>query len=161
LIALRWKLCVQTVLLVSVVHLIGCFVSVCVCVCVCVVAVHIAECVSERLDPSSPALRRPLCRSKSCPSEPANGSCSIFIKPLSLKEPYPDRGKSHSPRSRSHALSILALVPLPALLSLSHPPLPPPSICPSPLHFLSVSLSFIHTHFHLHTLRHTLSHTHI
>ncbi|KAI4804459.1 hypothetical protein KUCAC02_026088, partial [Chaenocephalus aceratus] len=70
-------------------------------------------------------LRRPLCRFKSCPSEPANSSCSIFIKPLSLKEPYPEQAKSHSPRSRSHALSILALIPLlPALLSLSHPPLP-------------------------------------
>ena len=119
------------------------------------------------MDPSSSVLRRPLCRFKSCPSEPANSSCSIFIKPLSLKEPYPDHGKSHSSRSRSHALSILALIPLllPALLSLSrslsHPPLPLLSICPSPLHSLPLCHTHTHTHIHLHTLRHFLSLTHI
>lgn len=101
----------------------------------------------------------PLCRFKSCPSEPANSSCSIFIKPLSLKEPYPDHGKSHSSCSHSHALSILALIPLlPALLCLSHslssflsPPHPTPflpllSICPSPLHSLSFPLCLSHIH---------------
>lgn len=105
----------------------------------------------------------PLCRFKSCPSEPANSSCSIFIKPLSLKEPYPDHGKSHSSCSHSHALSILALIPLlPALLCLSHslssflsPPHPlftslvDLSLPPSLSLFPSLSLT--------HTLRHTLS----
>lgn len=128
----------------------------------------------------------PLCRFKSCPSEPANSSCSIFIKPLSLKEPYPDHGKSHSSCSHSHALSILALIPLlPALLCLSHslssflsPPHPTPflpllSICPSPLHSLSfpLCLSHIHsdtlflspTHIYINTrayTTHMLRHTH-
>uniref|UniRef100_A0A8K9Y1N1 Estrogen-related receptor beta n=3 Tax=Salmoninae TaxID=504568 RepID=A0A8K9Y1N1_ONCMY len=118
-----------------------------------------------------------LCRFKSCPSEPANSSCSIFIKPLSLKEPYPDHGKSHSSRSLSHALSILALIrrclrfsrslsltPLylsltPLYLSLSHSL----SLSSTPL-----SLSHIrtdtHNHTHIptetHTLLHTNSHTH-
>lgn len=129
---------------------------------VCVLYLCIAECASERLDPSSSVLRRPLCRFKSCPSEPANSSCSIFIKPLSLKEPYPDHGKSHSSRSRSHALSILALIPLlPALLSLSlsltllylsvYLSLPPS---------LSPSLSATHTHTHSLTYTQTLSLSH-
>ena len=168
---------------IFVVHVIGCFVCVrashvwCVCVCVCCTCAkrRVCEWASERLDPSSLVLRRPLCRFKSCPSEPANSSCSIFIKPLSLKEPYPDHGKSHSSRSRSHALSILALIPLllPALLSLSlsltrslSPPFTslvylslPPSLSPS------LPLCHTHTHTHTHSLTYTqtlsLSHTYI
>lgn len=142
-----------------------------VCICVCVLYLCTAACVRVcRLDPSSSLLRRPLCRFKSCPSEAANSSCSIFIKPLSLKEPYPDHGKSHSSRPRSHALSILALIPpLPARLSplslsLSHPlylsrPSIPPPLPPS----LSLSLwpTHTHTHTYLHTLRHFLSHSYI
>lgn len=113
----------------------------------------------------------PLCRFKSCPSEPANSSCSIFIKPLSLKEPYPDHGKSHSSCSHSHALSILALIPLlPALLCLSHslssflsPPTPPPFYlsCRSvpPPFTLSLSLSASHTYTQTHSF--SLSHSYI
>lgn len=139
-----------------VVHVIACF--------VCVRVSH-ACCARERSDPSSPALRRPLCRFKSCPSEPANSSCSIFIKPLSLKEPYPDHGKSHSSCSHSHALSILALIPpLPALLCLpphslafSHPPFTSPVYLSLPLHSPSLSLSLIHTHSLTHTHTHSFS----
>lgn len=113
-----------------------------------------------------PVHRRPLCRFKSCPSEPANSSCSIFIKPLSLKEPYPDHGKSHSSRSRSHARSILALVPLlPVLLSLSlSPPFTSLALCPSPCTLPPwLSLSIIHTFTYIHSGAHflSLSPTHI
>lgn len=105
----------------------------------------------------------PLCRFKSCPSEPANSSCSIFIKPLSLKEPYPDHGKSHSSCSHSHALSILALIPLlPALLCLSHSLSsflsPPHPLFTSPVDLsLPPSLSLFPSLPLTHTLRHTLS----
>lgn len=123
-------------------------------------------------------LRRPLCRFKSCPSEPANSSCSIFIKPLSLKEPYPDHGKSHSSRSRSHALSILALIPLlPARLSLSlslSPPFTslvylslPPSLSLSLWHTHTYTFTYIHsdtfspTHIYINThIRNTHAHAH-
>lgn len=134
----------------------------------CVWAVLLYEWASDRLDPSSPELRRPLCRFKSCPSEPANSSCSIFIKPLSLKEPYPEHGKSHSSRSHSPALSILTFILLlPALLCLSPPLFTSPSICPSsstpsfqplPL-FLSLALKFSYIHSDTHSF--SLSHTHI
>uniref|UniRef100_A0A8C7DMQ5 Estrogen related receptor beta n=7 Tax=Salmoninae TaxID=504568 RepID=A0A8C7DMQ5_ONCKI len=112
-----------------------------------------------------------LCRFKSCPSEPANSSCSIFIKPLSLKEPYPDHGKSHSSRSLSHALSILALIcrclrfsrslSLTPPLPLSHPPLPLSLSLPLSLFHSSLSLIYALTHTTTHTYRqrHTLSYT--
>lgn len=117
--------------------------------------------LSERSssDPSSPrALCRPLCSFKSCPSEPASSSCSIFIKPLSLKEPYPGHGKSHSSRSLSHALSILALICCCLRFSLTlSPPLPlspPPPLSLSPLIH---TFTYIHILTHSHTLRHAFT----
>lgn len=97
----------------------------------------------------------PSCRFKPRPPQPANSSCSIFIKPSSLKEPRPERGESHSPRalSTSALIPAAACAPLSLSLSPSRPPPTPSSTPPS----LSLSLSLAYTHFHLHTLGRALS----
>lgn len=124
---------------------------------VCIICAEGSARASE--DPSSSVLCRPLCRFKSCPSEPADSSCSIFIKPLSLKEPYPDHGKTHSSRSPLSCSLHLSAHPAaacsPFSLSFSLTPLPPLSISPS----LSLSFSLTHTFTYIHS--DTFSPTHI
>lgn len=89
--------------------------------------------------PSPPA--SPPCCCKPLPPESANSSCSLlFIMPLSLKEPYPEHGESHSSHSPCLPLSLThgAVPPLPLSsrsLSLSLPRFTSPSLSPPHLSF--------------------------